>query len=293
MLKLVGDNPFNGVSHLSQQQANNRDKNISNPEYAAAIVAIAKNNGADGFMFSISETTLSILNLLDKRKVTSDLLLYGITPAAGEFARLMGPSGGVDGLIKKIAKQMVMTSDVRAITQALTGIALTNPEILLKSFLRYEISRIKSSAKNAKLSSLMFHEIVTDIALALDLKWVFKCSIDFLRRLDVTPGYETRNFPYLVTKFKQWEIDFRDVAIAASFNKVGFQMSPSKAECEKALMSIPKNGVLAISPLAAGYLSPMQAIDYLKKLDIGGVAVAVSKDYQARETFQILKSSSS
>ena len=51
MLKLVGDNPFHGVSHLSQERATARGTEITNPTYAADLVRISLENGADGFMF--------------------------------------------------------------------------------------------------------------------------------------------------------------------------------------------------------------------------------------------------
>jgi hypothetical protein len=56
------------------------------------------------------------------------------------------------------------------------------------------------------------------------------------------------------------------------------------------LAELPKPNVIAISILAAGYLSPSEAIDYLATLpNIKGVAVGVSKESHARETFKLLK----
>jgi len=106
----------------------------------------------------------------------------------------------------------------------------------------------------------------------------------------ITPGFNTGNFALLVEKFKEWDISLDDVVIAAPFNKVGFQMVPSKEECEKALAQLPKPNVLAISILAAGYLKPKEAIDYIASLpNIRGVAVGVSKERHANETFKLLR----
>jgi len=67
-------------------------------------------------------------------------------------------------------------------------------------------------------------------------------------------------------------------------------MVPSKIECEKALADIPEPVVLAISILAAGYLSPSEAISYVATLpNVKGVAVGVSKEKHARETFRLLR----
>jgi hypothetical protein len=119
----------------------------------------------------------------------------------------------------------------------------------------YEISRVKSSAgRKLHLDSLLLHQLITDTALALDLDWVFTSYVDFLEKGNITPGFNTGNFPFLVNKFVEWGINLERVVIAAPFNKVGFQMTPSIEECEKTLELLPAPNVIAISLLAAGYL---------------------------------------
>ncbi len=289
MLKLVGDNPFNGVSHLSQEQAASRGAKVSNPEYAAQLVKTSLDNGADGFMFSVSEMTLSILRILKGVPLHSNPKLYAITPAAGESARGMGASGGVEGLIKSSAKQILSSRNVKAMSLGIKGSITLNPDLLFRSFVSLEISKIRSAAgKNAVLESIMLHEIVTDIGLALNLKWVFESFINFMQEQKIQAGFETRNFPFLVSKFREWDLDLSDVAIAAPFNKIGFLMIPSKEICEQTLASLPESNVIAISPLAAGYLKPLEAVDYLREQRaLKGVAIAVSKEQHAQETFKI------
>jgi hypothetical protein len=136
----------------------------------------------------------------------------------------------------------------------------------------------------------MLHEIITEMALALNLDWLIKSYIKFMLKLRIKPGFETRNFAYFVKKFKDWNIDFRDIAVATAFNKVGFQMNPSKLECEKALEEVAGANVIAMSILAAGYLKPLEAIEYICSLpNLSGVVVGVSKEHHARETFRLLK----
>jgi uncharacterized protein (DUF486 family) len=162
---------------------------------------------------------------------------------------------------------------------------------LLKTYLIYEISRIKSSAgKQANLGSVLLHEVITDMALALNLDWLFKSYVHFMLQLGIKPGFETRNFAYLVNKFGQWNIDFREIIIATPFNKIGFQMNPSRTECEKALEDLHTSNVIAMSIFAAGYLKPPEAIEYVQRLPgLQGIVVGVSKQQQARQTFVLLK----
>jgi hypothetical protein len=288
---LVGDNPFHGISHLSQEQARTRGNSMTYPEYAANLVATSLENDATGFMFSVSETTLSILQKLHEREGDKRPGLYALVPYAFEYVRV-ATQIGLPGLAKRFAKQITFSGNVRAIGTGLKGVIRMDPAALLKTYLSYEISRIKSAAgKQANLESLLLHEVITDMSLALNLDWLIKSYVEFMLKLGIKPGFNTRNFVYLVKKLDEWNISSSDVVIAAPFNKVGFQMDPSKAECEKALKSLDEANVIAISILAAGYLNPPEAIDYLASLpNIMGVAAGVSKEQHALETFRMLKS---
>jgi hypothetical protein len=166
-----------------------------------------------------------------------------------------------------------------------------NPEALLRTYLSYEISRIKSAAgKDARIESVLLHEVITDMALALNLDWLFLAYSRYLLKCDITPGFNTCNFPTLVTKLKELDWDLEQVLIAAPFNRVGFQMNPSREECERALAGLKVPVAIAISVLAAGYLKLPEAVDYIAGLsNVKGVAVGLSKEEHARQTFKFIK----
>ena len=290
-LLLVGDNPFHSISHLSQERATTREGDLANPSYAAGLVRTSLENGADGFMFSVSETTLSILRTISRDQKQKQLQLYAIVPYAYEYVRLSVLAGGVRGLALKVGQQIVFSGNWRAMANGLKGAVTADPASLLKSYLGYETFRIKSAAgKKATIASIMLQELVTDMALALNMQWLFQTHIKFMSARHIKPGFETRNFAYLVKKFEEWGIDFDQVVLAAPFNSVGFQMCPSKEECERALARVPKAEVIAFSILAAGYLKLPEAIEYVvNSPNLKGVAVGVSKEHHARENFKLLK----
>jgi len=290
-LLLVGDNPFHGISHLSQDRVRDRGNSITTAEYASGLVATSIENGANGFMFSVSDTTLSILRM-SKGSKDGPLNLYALVPYAYEYVRLATHAGGISGLARQLARQIAFSGNFKVAALGLQGILRTDIKELMKAYLAYEISRIKSSAKkNGILRSVLLHEVITDMALALDLEWLFKSYVSFIREQGIKPGFETRNFPYLVKRFKQWNLDFSEILIAAPFNKIGFQMNPSKEECEKALAEVPESNVIAMSILAAGFLKLPEVIDYVESLsNVKGLVVGVSKEQQAAETFRFLRS---
>jgi len=287
---LVGDNPFHSISHLSQGRTRLREKTVVVPKRAADLILNAVGCGANGFMFSVSETTLSILKELRTRGEIERLGLYAIVPYASEYVKLSTQVGGVPGLARKVAKRIVASGNLGAMLTGLIGYLKTDPWPLMKTYLSYEIGRIRSSGgKRARLESILLHEVITDVALALKLDWLFKAYIKYASNLGITPGFNTCNFGYLIDRFREWDIDLSQLAMASPFNKIGFQMTPSKKECEKALESILESNVIAISILAAGYLKPLEAAEYLATLpNISGVAVGISKPEHA-QTFKLLK----
>lgn len=292
---LVGDNPFHGISHLSQERSRVRGESPTDPAYAAKLVALSVENGADGFMFSVSEKTLKILEHLRENGGIDGLRLYAIVPCAYDYVRLASAAGGVPGLAKQVIKEIVFSGNLNAAASGLNGVLKSDLHSLVKTYLLYELSRIKRSAgKGAVLEAVLLHQVVTDLCLGLGLDWVFKFYVDCMHTLGLAAGFNTGNFALMVNKFREWSINMDDVVIAAPFNKVGFQMVPSRTECEKALLNLPNPAVLAISILAAGYLKPSEAIDYLAGLpNIKGVAVGVSKEKHAKETFWLLRQNGS
>jgi hypothetical protein len=287
---LVGDNPFHGVSHLSQDRARGRSQDITSPEYCAGLVRLAMENGADGFMFSISEMTLSILRILNKWEELPRL--YAIAPAASDYVRLASRLG-TPGLALYLARQILLSGNFKAIADGFKGIVGQNPISLMKAYIFYELYRIKAATtQSVQPHCLMLHEIVTEMALALNLEWLFRSYIDFMLGLKIKPGFETRNLPYLVDKFTTWGIDLDNIALVAPFNAAGFQMSPYKAVCENALTRVAGAEVIAMSILASGYLKMNEATEYINSLSrLSGVVVGISKEQHAHD-LKILKMAS-
>jgi hypothetical protein len=289
-LLLVGDNPFHGISHLSEDRARARGGAISQAEYAAGLVLDSLKNGANGFMFSVSETTLSVLRIVCEKTDNQSVALHAIVPYAYEYVRLATHLGTL-GLGRKLAGQVLLSGNLSAIATGIRGVVGMDPEALMKTYLKYEKSRIMSSVgKRQKLTSILLHEVITDIVIALNLDWFVESYVRFVSGLGIKPGFETRNFAYLVNKFKDWDVDFGGIELVSSFNKVGFQMNPSKTSCEEALAGIPECDVIAMSILAAGYIRLPDAVEYIEGLpNLKGMVVGVSKKKHARETFSFLR----
>jgi hypothetical protein len=116
---LVGDNPFHGVSHLSQRRSQERDPRITNSQYAGNLVLLAFDNGANGFMFSVSETTLGILRHINKSGKACSL--YPTVPAAGDYVRIASKVG-IIGIVATVAWQIICTLMANPYTMVLVDL---------------------------------------------------------------------------------------------------------------------------------------------------------------------------
>ena len=217
--------------------------------------------------------------------------MYPVVPYAYEYVRLATKTGGFSGLAKSVIRQIVFTTHGKAIAPAVVGSITANPSTLMKTYLIYELSRVKHAAGNsAHIKSIILHEVITDMALSLNFDWLFVSYVKFMLKNRIRPGLHTRNLPYLVKKLGEWGIDPIQLTILAPFNKIGFQMNPSKTDFEKTLESISGIKVIAMSILASGYLKPPEAISYVAGLpNLTHIAVGVSNEHQAIETFRLLR----
>ena len=286
-LLLVGDNPFHGVSHFSQSRASGRGNQISNPEYCAELIEVAVENGADGFMFSVSEITLDIIRSLAGKGVSPKL--YAIAPAASDYVRLASRLG-TPGMAIHLAKQIIASGNLKAVFCGFRGVVFQNPAALMKAYLYYEIFRIRKAAKSKRAPEcFLLHEIITEMALALELEWLFRSFIGFMQKMKIKPGFETRNSPQVTDFLTKMGVDLTKVVIVAPYNKIGFQMNPSKEECEKKLEDIPQTEVIAMSILASGYLKSREAIEYINDIpQIKGVVIGISREQHAKD-FKIFR----
>jgi hypothetical protein len=160
-LFLVGDNPFHGISHLSQERSRARGDAPTDPEYAAKLILILRNN-----------------------RTVESLRLFAIVPYAYEYVRLAIKAGGVTGLAKKIVREIAFSKSFGTMAGGLKGVVKADLKSLVKMYLAYEVSRIRCSAgKHANLESVLLHQLVTDMCLGLNMDWLFRSHVDFMLKV--------------------------------------------------------------------------------------------------------------
>ncbi len=290
MLLLVGDNPFHGISHLSQARARSRDHRLFHSDYAAGLVALAMNNGADGFMFSVSDPTLSIIRKLPQHMQGKDFTLVAITPYAYEYVRKATVLGHV-GLAKKVAGDIIGSLNVSAVTHAAKAYLALDLVEGIKALIDYELSRIMRVSKGKfRLHSLMLHEVIVDTLTAYGLAHLLAEALEYVAKKGVLPGVETRNMPSVYKTLREFSSVFEKTIYATPFNKLGFQMAPSREIYEEMVREAPEK-VIAMSAFAGGYLNTEDALEYLAKFRdcLLGAVFGVSKEKHAVQNFTLAR----
>jgi hypothetical protein len=273
---LLGDNPFFGIDHLSQERARERLKILTGFEKIIEIMQYVSELGVNGFVVS---THLDLRPLIQHIKKNTSLLekmeFYPILPyAQGYVAKVT--EKGTAGAINDILSNISAKNKLKILYKGSLGLIKRDIEKLIESFIDVELD----SLKDTKINTIFLHDVITDLALGLGLQNVLNTYIEYVKdHYKIKVGLVTKNFPLLVNKLTEW--DMKISTIMTSFNPIGYQMNPSKSECEKSLKQF--HNVIAMNTMAGGFVSPSQAANYISGLDLDAV-VGMSTQKHALET---------
>lgn len=281
---ILGHNQFIGVDHLSQDRARDRAEQFNDIGKIHDIVKYAHDIGITGIMLSTHPKVKEIVKAI---RLDADLVknfdLFPLIPYAQGYVRKANEKGTIamvmdalEGANTRIKLNLVLKGSLSILRRDILDVLATLIDVELLPF------------KDLNVRAVFLHNILTDMALSLKARHLFEFYIDYIsKRYKVTPAFATMNFVRLTSAFEEWGMD--RTLIMASFNKAGFQMNPSREACEQRLR---KGGVnlLAMSTLAAGYLKPREAYEYLFSLpNIKSVVVGVSTKKHLEETFNIIQ----
>jgi hypothetical protein len=187
----------------------------------------------------------------------------------------------------EILNKTSLQDKFRIITKGGFGVLKKDFYQLFKVFVDIELLQLEG----AKKKTVFLHDVLADLALSLGVKGVFETFQNHLHdKYNLEAGLVTKNFPRMVSSLNEWDLKF--TSIMTSFNKVGFQMNPSREECETGLLKFDGN-IIAMSVLAGGYLQPREAYEYLSSLpNISTAVIGVSSVAHVQSIFDIFLRSS-
>jgi hypothetical protein len=288
---LIGDNPFTGVSHLSQVAGRERTEKLRF-EQIVKIIERSISCGASGFTFSTHPTNLQILSeLKETEALGAEFDLFPVLPYAEGYVRVTNEKGTI-GLVREVFARLPLSGKAKIIVESGLSAVRFDPVRVLKAYVDMELeSYLRVKPKRSNLQGVFLHEIPTDLAIGLGARQLFDSFMQHVsEKYRAKPGFVTRNFARFVDFFRDNDLPLKEVTIMTPLNKIGFQMNPSQNECEACLSSLNEGQIIAISILAGGYVGLDEAVKYIQGLPrVAGVAVGVSSTQHAEETFTKLR----
>jgi len=267
---LLGDNPFFGIDHLSQDRARKRMEVLKNLDKIIEVIQFSLDSGIKGFVVS---THPQLKDLVNRMKESTDILdklqFYPILPYAQGYVSKVTEKGMV-GAMNDILSGSATQDKMKILLKGSLGYITKDYDKLLQTFIDIELGPLASIKKQ----TVFLHDVITDLAISLDMKDIVSLFIDYTRKkYNVEVGLVTKNFPKLVQKLSSWNIAIP--TIMTSFNSVGNQMNPSKEECEKCLLEN-KVKVIAMNVLAGGLINPIDAAKYISNITPHAIVVGMS-----------------
>ncbi|MBM2818344.1 MAG: hypothetical protein HW410_26 [Nitrosarchaeum sp.] len=280
----LGDNPFFGVNHLSQEIARNKSKNSQNFNNILAVINTALDNGVKDVVFSTHPELKNLITFLkNNSNIMERINIHPILPYAQGYVSKVNENGMMNTL-KDVLGSVGFRKKIQILAKGGLGVVKNDFYDLFRVLIDIEMTKLE----NSKIKTVFLHDVVTDLALGLGVKkilQVFKEHIEKNYKLEV--GVVTKNFPLLVSKMEEWNVNFPTVM--TSFNKIGFQMNPSRESCERSLEKY-DGKVIAMSVMAGGYIGLEESMKYLSSLPkISTLVIGTSSVENAKKTFSTIQ----
>lgn len=278
---LLGDNPFFGIDHLSQERARQRMQVINTFSKITDVMEYVSSFGVKGFVVSTHPHMKELIKHMEENtSILQKYEFYPILPyAQGYVAKVT--EKGIMNTINEVLSQGNIQTRVKIILKGSTSFLKKDFEKLFQTFIDVELLPFHQVKKKA----IFLHNVITDLAVSLNMKKIIQSFTDHVeKQYGVKPGLVTLNFPKTVNALKNWNIEIP--VIMTSFNPIGYQMNPSKDDCENFLSEA---NVVAMNILAGGFLKPKESFEYISKLDINSVVLGMSSKEHAKETIEIFQ----
>lgn len=281
---VLGHNQFFGVNHLVAEAGNQREAYFSDVSRIMHIIHFCYDLDVRAMMMSTHERSVLVTEeILRDRRLSQDLGIYLLVPYVAKYIKQANEKGLVN-IIKDALGGTTMQEKFSMFFRGGMGLITKDVSKMLTAMIDFEVAPYR----NLNLRAIFLHDVLTDLVLGWDVPEIFELFSEHIRKkYKTTPAFCTKNLPRLMQALERTNIE--NPLIMASINKLGYQVSPSREAFEEALRQY-RLELLAMSTLAAGYLKPPEAYEYLFSLPrIDSVVVGVSSTNHAEETFNEIR----
>ncbi|MFQ5708767.1 MAG: hypothetical protein ACE5HO_15025 [bacterium] len=281
---VLGHNQFFGVNHLVAATGNQKEAYFSDISRIMDIINFAYDLDVKAMMMSTHERAgLVAREVLRDPRLKNDLGVYLLVPYVAKYIKQANEKGLVN-IVKEALGGTSFQEKLSMFVRGGVGLITKDVSKMLTAMIDFEVAQFK----DLNLRAIFLHDVMTDLVLGWDMADVLQLfATHVAKKYQAIPAFCTKNLPKLMRLLKNTDIE--NPLIMASINKMGFQVNPSLAAFEDCLRQNPLR-LLAMSTLAAGYLKPREAYEYLFSLPrVASVVVGVSSTGHAEETFDEIR----
>lgn len=284
---IFGDNQFFGINHMSQEKALALSEKFFDINNIFKVYDQAIDAGINGIMLNSNDRAYEICNhFKDNPKKYGHLNWYPSIPYPYKYANLVAekgiPQAIYDILLKGNSTKGVFSMITKGGSAVLTKDAIKLMHILI------DMEMKMFDGLNVKV--VFLQNIITDLLLGFDIKLVFQEYSNYIKKkYGALPGLITQNMPALIDKLKEWQIE--EVVVCASFNKIGYLMSPDIGT----YINVANNNdstkyqLMAMSTLASGAIPAIEAYEFINNQNIQSVVFGASSKGHIEETIKLIK----
>jgi len=283
---ILGHNQFFGVSHLAAQSGNEKAAHFSDVQRIMDVIRFARENGVNAMMMSTHERAVLVAREIEKDpELQRSFGIYLLIPYVAKYIKQANEKGLMNVVGDSLAGSS-LGEKLGTLWRGGVGVLSADARPILTAMIDFEVAPFR----NLNLKSIVLHDVLADLVLGWDMPDVMQVFARHVReKYRTLPGFGTKNLPRMVNLLERAGIE--NPFIMAAANKKGFWVNPSREALEQCLGSH-RLRLLAMSTLAAGYLKPAEAYDYLFALpNVESVVVGVSNRAHAVETFGAIRAS--
>jgi len=282
---LLGHNQFFGVNHLDAKTGSKKEEHFAEVEKVMEIISFCFEQDVKGMMMSTHEKAILLAKEIRKTaELQNELGIYLLVPYIAKYVKQANEKG-VLNIVKDSLKETSFVDKVNIFMRGSTGVLNKDIRKMITLLIDFEIAPFT----NLNLKAVFLHDALTDLAIGWEAAEILELYANHVKdKYKTRPAFCTKNLPRLMKLLNETSI--KNPLVMASVNKVGYQVNPSLEAFEKCLGESELE-LLAMSTLAAGYLKPREAYQYLFSLPrISSVVVGLSSKDHAVETFSEIRS---
>jgi len=277
---LFGDNQFFAVNHMSDEKARAQAIRFKDLSAIMDVLDYVYDIGIRTFMCTthsrIGEICEIIRNNPERYK---GFKIYPCMPYAHKYNNAVAELG-VMGALKKMLPGSVIGSLARG------GLALARKDFV--GIMKLLVDAEMKMFHGIETRVIFLQNVVTDLILGMGMTDFFKAFAEYIHeKYDAEPGFITMNLPALIDVLE--ECGLHQPIICSSINKIGFRMPGGIKKYEEAISS-GRARIIAMQALAAGAISPKEAIEYVCQLDgIESILFGASTKSHILETKKLIE----